>query len=100
VRRPRCRPTSCSCASAIIRAHPGLEASAKDILATHYGGYLLKVPAESVDVHRYEQLVDAGNRAIRSGEYETGASLIRSALDIWRGIAMVTCSTDCACRDR
>jgi DNA-binding SARP family transcriptional activator len=74
----------------IIRARPsGLEASAKDILATHYSGYVLKVPAESVDVHRYQQLVDAGNRAIRSEEYETGASLMRSALDIWRGAALV-----------
>src|SRR6266568_1501359 len=74
----------------IVEAHTGgLKAAGKDILATHYGGYVLKVPAEYVDVHRYQQLVDAGNRAIRSGDHETGAALVRSALDIWRGPAMV-----------
>jgi DNA-binding SARP family transcriptional activator len=70
-------------------ARAGGEGCAKDVLATHYGGYLLNVPAGNVDVHRYQQLVESGNRAISSGDDETGVRMLRSALDLWRGPALV-----------
>ncbi|MFD4632522.1 winged helix-turn-helix domain-containing protein, partial [Streptomyces sp. NPDC058473] len=30
--------------------------SAKEVLATRHGGYLMQIPGESVDVHQYERL--------------------------------------------
>ena len=38
---------------------PDAPGTAKEVLATRHGGYLLQVPPQSVDVHRYEQLVTA-----------------------------------------
>lgn len=68
---------------------PDAPGSAKDVLATRHGGYLLQIPPESVDVHRYEQLVAAGQSAFDAGEDERAAGLFRKALDMWQGPALV-----------
>lgn len=68
---------------------PDAPGSAKDVLATRHGGYLLRIPPESVDVHRYEQLVAAGQSAFDAGEDERAAGLFRKALDMWQGPALV-----------
>ncbi|GAA0918126.1 AfsR/SARP family transcriptional regulator [Streptomyces thermoalcalitolerans] len=68
---------------------PDAPGSAKDVLATRHGGYLLRIPPESVDVHRYEQLVAAGRSAFDAGEDERAAGLFRKALDMWQGPALV-----------
>lgn len=68
---------------------PDAPGSAKDVLATRHGGYLLRIPPESVDVHRYEQLVAAGQSAFDAGEDERAAGLFRRALDMWQGPALV-----------
>ncbi|GAT80811.1 SARP family regulator SrrZ [Streptomyces sp. F-3] len=68
---------------------PDAPGSAKDVLATRHGGYLLQIPPESVDVHRYEQLVAAGQSAFDAGEDERAAGLFRRALDMWQGPALV-----------
>lgn len=63
--------------------------AAKEVLVTEYGGYLLDVPPESVDVHGYERLADAGQLARDAGDHESAARLLRSALAVWRGPALV-----------
>jgi DNA-binding SARP family transcriptional activator len=63
--------------------------AAKDLLVTRCGGYLLKVPSSDVDVHTYERLATAGARAAEIGDYEPASSLLRSALDVWRGPVLV-----------
>ncbi|MEV0695657.1 AfsR/SARP family transcriptional regulator [Streptomyces sp. NPDC050388] len=68
---------------------PGTPAGAKDVLATRHGGYLLQIPADSVDVHRYEQLVSAGLTAFEAGDHEESARLYRRALGLWDGAALV-----------
>lgn len=68
---------------------PDLGGSAKDVLATRYGGYLLHIPAEAVDVYRYEQLAAEGRQAFDNGEDERAASLLREALGMWEGPALV-----------
>lgn len=68
---------------------PDAPGNAKEILATRYGGYLLQIPADSVDLHRYEQLVAGGQRAFEEGEDEQAATLLRNALDMWNGPALV-----------
>jgi DNA-binding SARP family transcriptional activator len=50
-------------------------------LVTRSPGYLLTVPPEAVDAHRFEQLVDEAWRA----EPTRAATLLREALELWRG---------------
>ncbi|MFB7589171.1 BTAD domain-containing putative transcriptional regulator [Streptomyces sp. NPDC056169] len=62
---------------------------AKDVLATRYGGYLLDITPEEVDVHAFERLAAAGRRALDLGDRETGSRLLRQSLAVWRGRALV-----------
>jgi DNA-binding SARP family transcriptional activator len=68
---------------------PQVAASAKDVLATRHGGYLLQVPAEAVDVYRYEPMVTEGRKAFEDGKDEQAARLLRQALQLWQGPALV-----------
>lgn len=63
------------------------------VLATRFGGYLLDVAPESVDVHEYERLARSGRRAAEAGDHESAVRLLRSALDVWRGPALVDVPT-------
>ncbi|MFD9336922.1 BTAD domain-containing putative transcriptional regulator [Streptomyces sp. NPDC060028] len=68
---------------------PGEPGGAKDVLATRHGGYLLQIPPESVDVHEYESLVGQGHRAFEGGDDESAADMLRAALALWQGPALV-----------
>ncbi|MFJ6797976.1 BTAD domain-containing putative transcriptional regulator [Streptomyces sp. NPDC091268] len=68
---------------------PGEPGGAKDVLATRHGGYLLQIPPESVDVHEYESLLGQGQRAFEGGDDERAADLLRAALALWQGPALV-----------
>ena len=67
---------------------PGGSRAAKDVLVTKNGGYLLDV-ADGVDVQKYERLSAAGVRAAETGNFESASRLMRSALEVWRGHALV-----------
>jgi DNA-binding SARP family transcriptional activator len=73
----------------INKARPEQQNSAKSVLLTSHGGYTLDVPADALDVRRYEQLAAAGQRAMQSGDYEASSRLLRSSLAVWRGPALV-----------
>src|SRR5262249_42246484 len=62
--------------------------AAKDMLVTRCGGYPLDVP-DGGDGARYERLAGAGARAAERADYETASRLLRSALAVWRGEALV-----------
>jgi SARP family transcriptional regulator, regulator of embCAB operon len=64
-----------------------------DILATRPGGYTLDIPAELVDVNRYQDMAAAGGRALADGDYETSSLLLGTALDTWCGPALVDLPT-------
>ncbi|MCF3137065.1 AfsR/SARP family transcriptional regulator [Streptomyces olivochromogenes] len=68
---------------------PDAPGSAKDVLATRYGGYTLQVPAEAVDVYQYERLVAEGRQAFEDGEDESSAASLHEALKLWDGPALV-----------
>ncbi|MFI0982623.1 BTAD domain-containing putative transcriptional regulator [Streptomyces sp. NPDC021093] len=68
---------------------PGAPGTAKDVLATRHGGYLLQMPAESVDVHEYERLVGEAQHAFDENEDEKAAATYRRALELWQGPALV-----------
>lgn len=66
----------------------GAPTRAKDVLVTRFDGYLLDVAPEDVDVWVYEQLVEAGNRAIERGDYEAASRHLGRALGQWQGHAL------------
>lgn len=68
---------------------PGAPGAAKELLATRHGGYLLQIPPQCVDVHAYEDLVARGQAAFEGGDDEQAATLLRSALGLWQGPALV-----------
>ncbi|MDI3390597.1 AfsR/SARP family transcriptional regulator [Streptomyces sp. B-S-A8] len=68
---------------------PDSPCTAKDVLTTRHGGYLLRIPAEGVDVHQYEHLVTQGQAAADTGDDATAADRFRQALALWRGPALV-----------
>lgn len=68
---------------------PGVPGSAKDVLATRHGGYLLQIPPDAVDVHEYDTLVAGGQTAFEEGDDRRAADLLRKALGLWSGPALV-----------
>ncbi|MCX2971549.1 AfsR/SARP family transcriptional regulator [Streptomyces sp. TRM70308] len=68
---------------------PGAPGSVKEVLATRHGGYVLQAPPESVDVHRFERLTAAGQRAFAEGRDGRAADLFEEALTLWDGTALV-----------
>jgi basic membrane lipoprotein Med (substrate-binding protein (PBP1-ABC) superfamily)/DNA-binding SARP family transcriptional activator len=55
------------------------------IIDTHAPGYRLRIPRESIDIVRFERLVDAARSAARRGHTGDAIDLFRSAMALWRG---------------
>jgi DNA-binding SARP family transcriptional activator len=66
---------------------------AKDVLVTRYGGYMLEVPGENIDIRSYERLAVAGQRALEMGRLDSASSLLSAALAVWRGPFLVDVQT-------
>jgi len=56
-----------------------------DLITMRGDGYALELPAEAVDVHRYEQLVATGQAAAAGGELTRAVALLAEADSQWRG---------------
>lgn len=54
-------------------------------LVTDQGGYRLAIDRDQVDSGEFDDLVEAGNTALREGDAERAADLLRRALALWRG---------------
>jgi len=67
----------------------GSAGAAKNVLVTRYGGYMLDIAPESIDVRSYERLATAGQRALEVGDLESASRLLRAATDVWRGPVLV-----------
>ncbi|WP_329239486.1 AfsR/SARP family transcriptional regulator (plasmid) [Streptomyces sp. NBC_00111] len=59
--------------------------SAKDILVTCPGGYLLNTRGGTSDAKEFERLAGLGYRAVGEGDHADGARLLRDSLVLWRG---------------
>ncbi|MEU6408614.1 BTAD domain-containing putative transcriptional regulator [Microbispora sp. NPDC046933] len=51
-------------------------------------GYRIVVADDDVDARRFERLAGQGRVALRDGEAERAVTLLREALDLWRGPAL------------
>lgn len=57
-------------------------------LVTTPAGYLLRVHADELDADRFTRLVEDGRRALRAGQADRAATVLREALSLWRGPAL------------
>ena len=64
-------------------------AAGPGIIEHRAGGYLLAVDAGDVDATQFERAVSEGRAALAAGDPGAGAALLRGALDLWRGPALV-----------
>src|SRR5262245_50384686 len=69
-------------AALVVRLRRVLQA---DLLLTTPAGYELRIEADTLDLHRFERLVEEGGDALAAGKPRQAAELLRSALALWRG---------------
>jgi DNA-binding beta-propeller fold protein YncE len=60
----------------------------EQLLLTHAAGYVLRVPPDHFDAHRFEAMLEKGRRELASGEAERASLTLRNALALWRGPAL------------
>jgi DNA-binding SARP family transcriptional activator len=69
-------------------AADGVSPSAKDVLVTAPGGYLLRGGGGSSDVREFERLAGMGYRAMDAEDFAAAARSLREALALWSGSAL------------
>jgi DNA-binding SARP family transcriptional activator len=62
--------------------------TAKDVLVTTPGGYLLNTSGGTSDVREFERLAGTGYRAMDAGDFPGAARQLREALGLWTGSAL------------
>ncbi|MGW4593929.1 AfsR/SARP family transcriptional regulator [Streptomyces sp. NPDC004457] len=62
---------------------------ADEILVTEGSSYVLSSSRVALDITEYEMLAEEGNAAVERGEFARGADVLRRALSLWRGPALV-----------
>ncbi|MFE2061394.1 BTAD domain-containing putative transcriptional regulator [Streptomyces sp. NPDC059467] len=76
-------------APALRRTGDGVDArTAKEVLRTVPGGYLLDSGEGTSDIREFERLAETGYRAMDDGDHREAARLLRTALDLWTGAAL------------
>ncbi|MFD5869505.1 MULTISPECIES: BTAD domain-containing putative transcriptional regulator [Actinomycetes] len=63
------------------------ERTAKDVLVTLPGGYLLDSGGGKLDVREFDRLAGMGYRAMDAGDFPGAARMLREALALWSGSA-------------
>ncbi|WP_370948684.1 BTAD domain-containing putative transcriptional regulator [Amycolatopsis sp. cg5] len=58
------------------------------VLLTHAPGYLLRLDPESLDLHRFQRLVEKARTDLAAGSAKQAATALRAALALWRGPAL------------
>ncbi|MFF5315463.1 AfsR/SARP family transcriptional regulator [Streptomyces massasporeus] len=67
--------------------------TAKDVLVTSPGGYLLNASGGASDVREFERLAGTGYRAMDAGDFAGAARQLRDALSLWTGSALADVQT-------
>ena len=60
----------------------------QDVLGTRPPGYLIRIQADELDLHRFERLVDEGRSLLARGLAADASERLRDALSLWRGPAL------------
>lgn len=60
----------------------------RPLIVTRPAGYLLAVPDDAVDIHRFRTLVRDARAAIGIGQSANAADLLNEAIGMWRGDAL------------
>src|ERR1700747_360937 len=61
----------------------------KGAIESRRGGYRLVLDGAELDLEMFERQAGAGNTALATGDHEQAADLLREALALWRGPALV-----------
>src|SRR5262245_58350261 len=64
------------------------KALGKDVIAPRGRGYAVVVPSGGLDLHRFEQRVEAGVAEWSKGAAEKASAELNTALSLWRGSAL------------
>ena len=75
--------------SALRRALDPDGGAARSVIVTRPPGYALDVPAEAIDLLRFEQLWKEGREALRGNGAERSSRVLAEALSLWRGEPLV-----------
>lgn len=59
-----------------------------DVLLTRGDAYLVRLQPNQLDLHRFEQLLSDGSRALADGDPATAVTTLHEALALWRGPAL------------
>ncbi|MFF0276807.1 BTAD domain-containing putative transcriptional regulator [Streptomyces sp. NPDC004330] len=73
-------------------------ARARALLATGHDGYLLRVAESDVDAFAFQRAAQAGHSAFADGDSARAALLLREALALWKGPALVDVRAGAALR--
>ena len=74
---------------------PAREAGgAPQVLVSEAPGYVLRIPPEQIDVHRFAALVAAARTAAAAGDHVTALDRFDAALALWRGPALAGVGPD------
>jgi DNA-binding SARP family transcriptional activator len=63
------------------------------VLVTEAPGYVLNIPAEQIDVHRFRRHVAEARQALADGDQEIALHGLDEALALWRGPALAAAGT-------
>ena len=59
-----------------------------DVLLTRGDAYLVRLEPNQLDLHRFEQLLSDGSRALAAGDPSAAVATLHEALALWRGPAL------------
>ncbi|MGN6431003.1 MAG: BTAD domain-containing putative transcriptional regulator [Gaiellaceae bacterium] len=68
-------------------------------IQSHPGGYRLVLDGAELDLERFEQRAEEGHTALAAGDYERAAGVLREALDLWHGPALVGLNSEALRRE-
>jgi DNA-binding SARP family transcriptional activator len=60
----------------------------QDLVATRPPGYVIRVAPDTLDLHRFERLVESGRSLLGRGHAAEASQHLREALSLWRGAAL------------
>lgn len=76
-------------AAGAVQAHVSRLRKAVPDVSYDGSGYRLAIPPDDVDALRFERLADEGRRLLGGGAHDKAAAVLREAVALWRGPALV-----------